>query len=434
MTHSRYPAPAAASLFSDLYKIDLWRKITDEYAHQYIDEIDSEAVELHEELQNLKTPSPEAVKTREQETGHDVVAFLQLHTEGMSDELSPYVHVGLTSSDLVEYALHQQASDHAQHMGVQINLFLDYALARWQFESTIRPGRTHGQIADHTSWSHQMMVHHRAFEDIRNSMWEQTDRMKVIKTPGPTGWVVGSEVARTVRGSAVALAFGSTLVPATQVVHRDRLLAWACQYLRLACALENLALLVRLGARADVAEVREGASRIGSSAMPHKQNPIDSEKVCGLARVARGYFHAISEDVALWEDRDLTNSSLERVAVPGLASTVEHMLITMDKVMRNLIVDAPRMRGNATSPRTMTNIMQTAAQDMLELGPIEAGDLIRQGIAEYPEMPEAWISTIVVIMEKEGMDGEGWRSEVRRRFHARFGDRPVVEDEEGDDS
>lgn len=424
MIPQRYPAPGASALFADSAKLEHWRKITDLYAHQLIEDTflsENTAESLHQELDDRRTPSPEAVATRELDTGHDVVAFLALYTQGMSERLRPYIHHGLTSSDLVEYGLHQTCAQHATHMSSRINTLM-VEMARWDDQGPlIRPGRTHGQIADHTTFNHQLKVHRLAMRDLRSDFWEVAERIAVIKSPGPTGWPDG-DIARYQRAAKVADVLNRDIVLATQVVHRDRLLQWATVYLRLACALENLALLVRLGARAEVREVAEGAARVGSSAMPHKQNPIDSEKVCGLARVARGYFTAISEDVALWEDRDLTNSSLERIAVPGLAATLEHMVTTMEAVMAALQVDGVWMSNNAQDPRTKTNIMQTAAQDVLGLGPVEAASLVRKGIDEDRLVTGLWQENVFdLIFKQYGRDlAKEWDGLVDIRFRARF--------------
>src|SRR5690606_41067664 len=119
-----------------------------------------------------------------------------------------------------------------------------------------------------------------------------------------------------------------------------------------------------LGCRSEIDEFSEGmaANRQGSSAMPGKKNPIDSEKICGLARVARGYFASISEVSNLWEDRDLSNSSTERIAIPGLAATVEHMTNTAIGVAQGLIIHTDRIEANAADPRTTTNAQQATAQ------------------------------------------------------------------------
>lgn len=422
MIPDRYPAPGAALIFSNERKFAHWKYITDVYAHQLIEELQLEDyTALHRALDHTQVPTEAMVGEYEQELGHDVVAFLAAYSTKLPPGVATYIHDGLTSSDLVEYGLFQMLSEHSGLIVPLMQRLSRDGLARWDGRTppSLRPGRTHGQIADQTTWEHQMAVLRQTFRHIRVDLADYEERAKVVKSPGPTGWP-GANLTLFNRGIRVADELGCEMTLATQVINRDLLLQWAALYLRLACALENLALQIRLSARADVAEVREGASRVGSSAMPHKHNPIDSEKVCGMARIARGYFLSISEDVALWEDRDLTNSSLERIAVPGLAEIVEHMLRTMIDVMVNLQVDHQRMIGNATDPRARTNVMQVVAQELFGIGPIEASALVRLGISKDPNIPAAWTKDVYETIRDKGYDAEGWNEEVDRRIRERF--------------
>jgi adenylosuccinate lyase len=163
-----------------------------------------------------------------------------------------------------------------------------------------------------------------------------------------------------------------TQVPSTQIVPRDYLIEWAMLYQRIALASESLALFIRCGARSEIGEFFEDVDRVGSSAMPGKRNPIDSEKVCGLARVSRGHLLTLMESYALWEDRDLSNSSAERIAVPGMAATVEHMTNTMLKVVRVLGINHTKVAQNAQDSRTRTNYNQSYIQRSEKVGPLEA--------------------------------------------------------------
>jgi adenylosuccinate lyase len=423
MIPNRYPAPQAKDIFSDQTRFGHWKDITDAYAGRAIDSSmpgsPVRAGVLISKMVATNAPTPAMVGEFEQELGHDVVAFLAAYCTKLPSEIGEYIHDGLTSSDLVEFGLFQQIGDHASAMASLVNALDGILLTQWEAQSTIRAGRTHGQIADHTSWEHQMYVICASLRRIRAEMSDLAEDCNLVKFAGPTGWP-GAMPAIHERGRVVADLLDCEYEIATQVISRDRLLAWAALYLRLSSSLENLALQIRLAARADVAEVREGAKRVGSSAMPHKHNPIDSEKVCGLARVARGYFMAISEDCALWEDRDLTNSSLERIAVPGLASTIEHMLITMVNVMNNLQVDHHRMHGNATDYRTRTNIMQVAAQRLFHLSPVDASALVRLGISKDPAFYDNWQHNVFETLKDRGYDAQAWDIEVDRMFRDRF--------------
>lgn len=378
MIPERYFAPSARTIFDDNQKVRRWFNITTDYMRDAIHTDKSidvdESISLDDRVRDVKCPDAAAVATRETVTGHDVVAFLSLVEQDCPPALLRYLHYGLTSSDLVDNGHFQAMWRHATVMWEHTR-DLQVALKRWENMATPRAGRTHGQIADVTSWGYQMWVQYAVFDDIERDL-EILTRQTPLKSAGPTG----RSVLRPRAAQRIGQLSEQLVVPSTQVIPRDHQLRWACVYLRLACAYENLALQVRLAARSEVGEVREGASRVGSSAMPHKKNPIDSEKVCGMARLARGYVLALSEGVALWEDRDLTNSAMERVAVADLAATVEHMAITMTKVITDLQVDYGKMRDTAKQPETMSNVLQSLAQKHFGIGPVRAGELVRNHV------------------------------------------------------
>lgn len=371
MIPDRYYVPMARDLFSDQQRIDYWREITDCYAWAAMGEIhDIDRVEeLMKFLSEFTTPSIFSVSTKEGVNGHEVVSFLDLYTQEMPDHLRRFIHLGLTSSDLTEYATMRATTAHAQSI---FNGLADLAriLPR---QHTFRAGRTHGQIAEVTDVNHQMNVYRHQIDRLLADL----ERLQpVIKSPGPTGTgrIAGS------RAVNAASWLAAEVVPSTQILPRDYLLTWATIYLRVSCLLESLATWVRLGSRSEINEMAEGAQRIGSSSMPHKHNPIASEKVTGMARVVRGYVLAISESCALWEDRDLSNSSTERIVVPDLAATVEHMLWVMIEVMSNLEIDRDRMGHGARRVEAATSILQAVTQEHLAIGPIEASTKIRRGL------------------------------------------------------
>lgn len=373
--HPRYPAPNANVIFDDRAKYDRWKYFTDLYAYERIvssDEPEPVKDLLVSYLMTAQTPSPSTVESFERLAGHDVVAFLAAYTKFMPEALKPYIHYGLTSSDLVDNGHFMAMRLHAKQLMLLVQ-DLDRQLHQWEAMETPRAGRTHGQVADMTSLNHQLRVHSATLSRIRGSL-EMLYMDNILKSPGPTGHSPLVEYA----ARQIAARNGWQFVRSTQVIPRDWQVEWASVYVRLAGELESLATFIRCGARQEIGELREGASRIGSSSMPTKKNPIDCEKVCGLARVARGYFSTLAENVALWDDRDISNSSVERIAVPELAATVEHMTLVMTGVMQNLDVDYNRMRYNAENVATMTNLLQTLAQKYFKIGPVAAGKLMRE--------------------------------------------------------
>ncbi len=406
----------AEAIFNDEVRIQRWRGLTASYGALAVRSASPpDASVLEEAFANIPDIPAAAVATREHETGHDVVAFLQLVEEALPPEARPYLHLGLTSSDLVENGHFLALQAHASYMHAAIT-GLTKALSRIGMSPTLRAGRTHGQIAAHTSIAHQWQVREVSLRRIQAGFNEYASKT-YIKSPGPTG----KSPHLGTRGLDLARGFnGYRLLPSTQVIHRDLQLEWASLYLRLACTLDDLALQIRLGARAEVGEFREGAERVGSSAMPAKHNPIDSEKVCGLARVARGLFSSIAEGVALWEDRDLTNSSMERIAVPDLASLVEYMLGTMIKVINNLDVDWRRLERNARDPRTMAHYAQYFAQLHFKVGPTEASRIVKTYVNLHVGLGTVDTEALAryLVVDKEAVR-EWWR-EVREEWESHF--------------
>lgn len=375
--HPRYPAPFATKTFSDESKLAEWLNVTCWYALDSARQDNLPALEfdlVHAAYSGLKTPTAQEMSAAEETTGHDVVAFLSVIEERLPPVCKRHLHYGLTSSDLVETAHHAMLAKHAQLMVLLLTDVLG-KLRRWEGQWTVRAGRTHGQVADVTSLGHQMRVHYDTISRIRGEISEFAHD-RIIKSAGPTG----NSLLRRGADIRIAKSINGRVIRSTQIIPRDFQVQWASLYLRLVGVLENIALLVRLGSRTGVGELREGAERIGSSAMPHKSNPIESEKVCGLARVARGYFSTIAENVAFWEDRDISNSSVERISIPDYAAVVEYMTHSVFKILTELTVDLDRMEETASNPATASNIFQTLAQKYFDLGPVEAGRLVRENV------------------------------------------------------
>lgn len=379
----RYPAPIASVCFSDQFKIRNWRHITDNYAVASMEELGEKY--MIGELSAYKTPAPETVRTREMETGHDVVAFLSVYTQDMPDALKRHIHRGLTSSDLVDWSHFYALRFHAGEMLNHIDA-LRKALNQNEGMDTARIGRTHGQHAAPTTLHHQFRVYRDLLDGIANDLHEFF-RTPLLKSPGPTGKDVSN---LPFRARKVAKLLNAQIVPSTQIIPRDYQLRWAALYLRLVCICENLAMLVRLGSRSEVGELREGAaeSRVGSSSMPHKKNPIDSEKICGLARVARGYFSTIAENTVFWEERDISNSSVERIAVPDFAAVTEHVMDVTVSIITSLRQNVNHESLYASA--TWMGLAQTLVQEFAVMGPVEASEVVR----DWKVAPESHLSVL----------------------------------------
>ncbi|MDO8309017.1 MAG: lyase family protein [Actinomycetota bacterium] len=333
-------------------------------------------------------PPASAVLDRERVVGHDVVAFLQLWTEAMPAHLSARVHRGATSSDIVDtgWALALRDATRLLRAGADrlVHALAVHALAH---RDTVRVGRTHGQQATVDVWGHRVADFALAADRARTRLDRAGDAVAVAKFSGPTG-------AYLLIPPDVEFAAARTLDlrppdVATQVVMRDGLAEWMFALAMLATICEAIALEVRLGQRTEVAELAEGRPdlRAGSSAMPHKRNPITSEKICGLARLVRAYVNPVMEGVPLWHERDLTHSSVERVVIADAAALTEHVALATASVVENLVVDAAMMRSRVEpeSAGLASHRLLVALGDA-GVGWSDAWSIVQQAWAEQPEM------------------------------------------------
>lgn len=288
----------------------------------------------------------EAIDERERVTDHDTAAFV----DALSESAGPagrWIHYGLTSSDVVDTGLALQLRAVAE-LVLPDAARLVRALAEQarRHVETLCVGRTHGVHAEPTTFGIKLAGF--AFEAERNRV--RLERAFAQAQVGAVSGAVGTYSATSPDFERRVLErLGLQREPvSTQVVARDRH-AELLEAIALAGAgLERLATELRHLARTEVSEVREpfGAGQKGSSAMPHKRNPIKSEQITGLARLLRGYASAGLEDVALWHERDISHSSVERVALPDATTLLDHMQRRMLALITGMVVDAERMREN----------------------------------------------------------------------------------------
>lgn len=288
----------------------------------------------------------EAVNERERTTDHDVAAFVDVLSESAGPS-GRWIHYGLTSSDVLDTGLALQIK-RAGELLLPDARALAEALAEQAraHVHTLCVGRTHGIHAEPTTFGIKLAGF--AFEARRNV--ERLERAFEQAAVGAISGAVGTYSATSPDFEQRVLGrLGLRAEPvSTQVVPRDRH-AELLQAIALAGAgLERLSTELRHLARTEVSEAREpfGAGQKGSSAMPHKRNPIKSEQVTGLARVLRGNAQAALEDVALWHERDISHSSVERIILPDSTTLLDHMQRRMLGVIRGLVVDPLRMREN----------------------------------------------------------------------------------------
>jgi len=282
----------------------------------------------------------------EREVRHDVIAFLTQVAETVG-EPARWLHFGMTSSDTLDTALALQIRDAGRLLADGVARVCDVLRRRaLEFQRTPCIGRTHGMHAEPTTFGLKLLVFHQEMQRQQVRLEQALREAAVGKISGAVGTLahLAPEVEEAV---CRRLEIGFEPV-ATQVVQRDRHAALMSALALIASSLEKFSVEFRHLARTEVREVQEefGAGQKGSSAMPHKRNPWRFENVCGLARVIRGYASAAMENQALWHERDMSNSSVERVIFPDATTLLDFMLQRFAGLLETLVVDTERMREN----------------------------------------------------------------------------------------
>ncbi|MGH8631615.1 MAG: adenylosuccinate lyase, partial [Burkholderiales bacterium] len=296
-----------------------------------------------------KAVSLAAVRKREAEVGHELAAVVEV-LERHAGAASRSVHLGLTSNDVLDSALALQLAQALQLLGQRLRRIARRLRAlALRHAATLMLGRTHGQPATPITFGFKVTGWY--LEAHRNL--ERLARVERLIAQGKLSGAVGNHAALQAAGQAAEqaalreLGLGVVAAP-TQVVPRDLHAELVSTLALVAAGLERWATEVRNLQRPELGEVAEGVRpmQVGSSAMPHKQNPVGCERICGLARIVRSSCSVALENVALWHERDLTNSAAERVALPQAVLALDEMLRTWEQVLQHLQVDAPRMRRN----------------------------------------------------------------------------------------
>jgi adenylosuccinate lyase len=343
----RYTRPEMGRVWSEAHKYELWCRVETLVleAHARAGTVPADCVGP---VRAAPPPTPEAVAAVEAVTDHDVIAFLTAWADRTSPrEAAAYVHFGMTSSDLVDTALAVQLTEATDILlagaSALVAAMRDHALAH---RATLRPGRTHGIHAEPDVWGHRVADFAFAAARARDRIRRARDAVAVGKLSGPVGNY--SNIAPDIEAHVMPALGLRPADVATQVVMRDGIAEWVAALALTATVCEAVALEVRHGQRTEVRELAEpfGTGQKGSSAMPHKKNPIRSERICGLARVVRGYVTPVMEGVPLWHERDISHSSVERIALPDAAIAVDYLMHLTTGLVEGLTVDAKRMRAN----------------------------------------------------------------------------------------
>jgi adenylosuccinate lyase len=303
----------------------------------------------------------------EKSTDHDVIAFVSQVAETVGPE-GRYLHLGLTSSDVLDTALALQLRAAGQHLLEDCDRLLAVLVSRAKAEAaTVMMGRTHSVHAEPTTFGLKLAGWAFELDRGRQRLASAVDAIATGKISGPVGTY--SHLAPDIEAEVLA-SLGLHADPvSTQIVQRDRHAALLAAIAILGGSLERFATEIRNLQHTEIGEVQEPfrAGQKGSSAMPHKRNPILSERIAGLARLLRGYAQTALENQPLWHERDISHSSAERVVLPDATTLLDYMLVRMTGLIEGLAVRSERMRENIerglglhASSRVLTLLVEEA--------------------------------------------------------------------------
>ena len=344
----RYTLPEMGAIWTDENRFQKWL------------DVEIAACEVHAEMGTIPAEAVEVIKRKarfdvrrineiERTTRHDVIAFTTALAENIGPE-SRFVHFGLTSSDVVDTANALLMREAADLLLKDLDR-LGEALRRRAFEhkETVMMGRTHGVHAEVTTFGLVLALYYADNERNKERLRRARDVVSVGKISGAVGTFAHLDPEVEER---VCRKLGLRPAPiSTQVIQRDRHAEFLSTLAIITASLEKIALEVRHLQRTEVREAQEpfAAGQKGSSAMPHKRNPVTSEQICGLARVVRGNAQAAFENIALWHERDISHSSVERVILPDSCILADYLLQKTTWLVDGLVVNARRMRETVES-------------------------------------------------------------------------------------
>lgn len=341
----RYTRPEMGAIWTDEKKYECWLavEIAADEAWSKLGHIPAEDVEKIK--QNAKF-SVDRIKEIEAVTHHDVIAFTRTVSESLGPE-KKWVHYGLTSTDVVDTAQGYQLKQANDILRKDIQDFIDILAKRaLEFKDTVCMGRTHGIHAEPTTFGLKFA---RWYSEMKRNQ-ERFERAARGVEAGKISGAVGTfaEVDPEVEAYVCKRLGLRAQEISTQVLPRDLHAEYIAAIALVATSLENIATEIRSLQRTEIHEVEEhfAKGQKGSSAMPHKRNPIGSENICGMARVLRGNVVTAYEDVTLWHERDISHSGAERVILPDSTIGLDYMLNRMGKILANLDVFPETMKKN----------------------------------------------------------------------------------------
>lgn len=346
----RYTLPEMGALWSEETKFQKWL------------DVEIAVCEVHAEMGTIPRDALDQIKSRakfsvarineiEKTTDHDVIAFTTNLAESIG-EPARFVHYGLTSSDVVDTANALLLRDACDLILKKIEALLEVLKRRAvEFKSTPQVGRTHGIHAEPTSFGLTFALWFDEMRRNRDRLRKARETVAVGKISGAVGAFAHLDPQVEEK---VCARLGIKAAPvSTQIIQRDNYAEYLCTLAIIASSLDKFALQIRHWQRTEVREAQEKfkQGQKGSSAMPHKRNPILSERICGMARVVRANSIVGLENVALWHERDISHSSAERVVLPDSSIAIDYMLQKMTSLIDGLVVYPERMLQNLNATR-----------------------------------------------------------------------------------
>jgi adenylosuccinate lyase len=340
----RYSLPEMAAIWSATHKTDIWLRVELLVCEGWA----REGVIPQDAIKKIRAAryNPQRMQEIEQETHHDMIAFLRSVQEQLGPE-GRFIHLGLTSSDVLDTGLAVQLKEAGVLLSQSLaELVETVAQAAVHYKYTLMVGRTHGIHAEPITFGLKLALWVDELRRGQQRLAAALEQVAVGKISGAVGThaTVPPQIEEFV---CEQLGLGVAAV-SSQIVQRDSHAHFITVLALLGSSLEKMAQEIRHLQRTEVGEAFEpfGTGQQGSSAMPHKRNPELCERICGLARVLRGFAVTSMENVALWHERDISHSSAERIIIPDACTLLHYMLHLFNEVMNGLQVDEERMRTN----------------------------------------------------------------------------------------
>lgn len=393
---SRYSRPEMAEVWSEKNKVQKWL------------EVELAALEAFAHFGKIPKDVPQTVKKKarfdlerireiEKTVQHDVIAFLTNLAENVGSA-GRFVHFGLTSSDILDTGLALQIREASGILIRELKKLIEILRSKArEHQMTLMVGRSHGVHAEPTTFGLKMALFYEEFKRGLNRLIRAQENVNFGKISGAVGTFanVDPEVE-----SYVCKKLGLNPAPiSTQILQRDRHAEYMATIAILGGSLEKLATEIRSLQKTETLEVEEyfGQGQKGSSAMPHKRNPVTCERVVGLSRILRGNAVAALENIALWHERDITHSSVERVIFPDSTILLDYMTVTMQSVIRNLVVHKENMLANLNKSRGMI-FSQALLLRLIEKGLTreEAYGLVQKAAKKVWENGKARLDKVVL--------------------------------------